>query len=130
MANRVGIVWSKAPEDALFELTSAYADVIIARIRERLRDWAIEILRFMQVNAPWQDITGAARASLSVKPGGNQYGSWLILAHGVPYGPYLEGINIRTGQPMMNAGQWSIIEPTIDIYAQRIWQDIWGEFQR
>lgn len=56
---------------------------------------------WMKENAPWQDQTGAARASLRAYVKGKR----IVLEHGVPYGYYLE---------MANQGQYSILFPAVD----------------
>ncbi len=127
---RAGVLWSKAPDEAFFELTSAYGDLIRTEVRARMKLWAKRVKAYMIENAPWEDQTGDARAGLGTEVGGNQHGSWLILFHSVPYGTYLEGFNPVTQSPMSNAGQWAIIEPTLDMLAPLLWNDIWKEFQR
>ena len=129
-SKNVGIVWSKTPEAALYELTSAYGDLIKLRMRETLRSWAKNVRQYMQANAPWQDRSSDARAGLNVAVGGNQFGTWLTLSHTVPYGTFLEGVNPESRAPMANAGKWSIIEPTVDVMSQKIWTDILGQFRR
>ncbi len=127
---RTGVFWDAAPEEVLFKLTTDYGDRIRREVRERMLIWAEIVRDFMVENAPWQDRSGKARAGLDTDVGGNQHGSWLILFHKVPYGVYLEGFNPDTQAPMAAAGRWAIIEPTIDIMAPLIWNDIWKEFQR
>lgn len=57
-----------------------------------------------QANAPWNDITGAARAGLSIDVSGNGAVATLTLYHTVYYGIYLE---LRWG------GRYAIIMPTL-----------------
>lgn len=81
---------------------------------ERLQQ---DMVEYAQQNAPWEDITGDARAELhspAITTSSNGDKS-IILAHGVDYGIYLE---------TMNGGQFAIIIPTIREFAGRVPQYI------
>jgi len=123
-SRQTGILWSKLPEDAFEELALAYEQTIKSELRAKMKAYAGEARRWMVQNAPWGDRSGAARSGLGSNVGGNQYGTWMVLFHTVPYGTYLEGINPATNQPMLNAGEFSIIEPAIDYFSKRIWSDV------
>lgn len=74
---------------------------------------AEELERYMKVNRPWQDRTGAAKANLSAKVSSSvlSYAQTIKLSHGVPYGIYLENSMGR---------RFAIIEPTIRIKGPEI----------
>lgn len=98
---------------------------VVAKLPERVqgdlraaRDAALERLRqdmvdFAQTNAPWEDVTGDARAelnspSITEAPNGDKS---IILAHGVEYGIYLE---------TMDGGALGIIPKTIEEFSGRL----------
>jgi hypothetical protein len=56
-------------------------------------------------NAPWTDRTGNARSSLRAEPELGPNVKAIDIAHGVPYGIWLE---------IANAGSYEIIVPTIE----------------
>ena len=81
---------------------------------------AEELEKYMKVNRPWQDRTGAARANLSAKVSSSMLGyvQRIELSHGVPYGGYLEYSMER---------RFAIIEPTIRIKCSELINDIRGK---
>ncbi len=124
------LVWKKLPADAFAELTEAYIREIEYRIFQIVKKWAPIIEAWMKDNAPWTDRTGNARAGLKANVFWI-FGRWtrLELSHRVRYGTYLEGHNPETDSPMLNAGKWSIIEPALDEFKDKIWADIIAEFR-
>jgi hypothetical protein len=64
----------------------------------------VKVLDYARQNAPWADRTGDARAKLSTKVRENKNSVVVRLAHGVPYGIFLE---------LCNSGRYAIIRPTI-----------------
>jgi hypothetical protein len=60
---------------------------------------------YAQSNAPWTDITGAARSSLTASVYEENGEVVLELAHGVDYGYWLE---------VIQDGQYAIIMPTLE----------------
>lgn len=81
---------------------------------------AEELETYMKANRPWHDRTGAARAGLSARATSSRmnYVQTIALAHGVPYGIYLE-------QAMEK--RFAIIEPTIRIKGPEIVNDLQGK---
>lgn len=81
---------------------------------------AREFEAYMKANRPWTDRTGAARANLSAKvqTSAKKYANTMQLAHGVPYGVYLEYSMER---------RFAIIEPTIRIKGPEIVSDLQGK---
>lgn len=82
---------------------------------------AEDLERYMKANHPWQNRTGAAEAGLSARVSSSRlnYVQTIELAHGVPYGVYLENSMER---------RFAIIEPTIRIKGPEIVNDLQGKF--
>lgn len=78
---------------------------------------AEELEKYMKANHPWRNRTGAAEAGLSAKVTSSpkNYVQRIRLAHGVPYGVYLEYSMER---------RYAIIEPTIRIKGPEIISDL------
>jgi ABC-type phosphate transport system permease subunit len=71
----------------------------------RLADnFALRITSWMQINAPWTDNTGEARARLKATASHMALTVLIAVAHGVPYGVYLE---------TMQAGRFAILVPAV-----------------
>lgn len=70
-----------------------------------------EAVNFAKLNAPWTDQTGNARSGLFADVGAENNGDqfWLILAHSVYYGIFLES---------RFSGRYAIIMPTINYIGQ------------
>lgn len=81
---------------------------------------AEDLEKYMKANRPWHDRTGAARAGLSARVTSSKmnYVQTITLAHGVPYGIYLE-------QAMEK--RFAIIEPTMRIKGPEIINDLQGK---
>jgi len=111
-----GFHWEKTPEEALGELGDAYASAIHRGVKAIVDRWAPEIENWMKQNAPWTDRTGNARQTLhtEVEEVVDEMVE-IIMAHGVYYGIYLE---------LCNAGRYAIINPALDHFAPKIWQDV------
>ena len=79
-----------------------------------------DLERYMKANHPWQNRTGAAEAGLSARVSSSRlnYVQTIELAHGVPYGVYLENSMER---------RFAIIEPTIRIKGPEIVNDLQGK---
>lgn len=68
---------------------------------------------YMKKNAPWIDRTGNARGSLHTRVEKGVSQQTLVLAHGMPYGIWLE---VRW------AGRYSIIRPTLPTLGNDVMQ--------
>lgn len=81
---------------------------------------AQDLEMYMKSNHPWQNRTGAAEAGLSARLSSSpkNYAQRIDLAHGVPYGVYLEYSMER---------RFAIIEPTIRIKGPEIVDDLKGK---
>jgi hypothetical protein len=120
-----GLTWDAPPEQVFGQMGRVYRDAVTRGVRAICDRYAPEIENWMMDNARWEDRTGDARQSLraAVEELTNGYIE-LLLAHGMFYGWYLEGINPNTMTPMANAGQWDIINPALDHFGPRIWDEI------
>lgn len=77
---------------------------------------------YAKLNAPWTDQTTNARNGLTAKSGRTGKTHWLVLAHRVPYGIYLE---------TRWAGRYAIIMPTlIDEIGPSVMQTLQGILDR
>lgn len=111
-----GFTWQVPPEDAFPEVARAYVLAVERMVWAVVQRWAPEVANYMKDNAPWTDRTGNARQGLYTDPEravGQLVRLWV--SHGVDYGIYLE---------LSNAGAYAIINPALDVFAHRIWQDI------
>lgn len=81
---------------------------------------AEDLERYMKANHPWKNRTGAAEAGLSAKVVSSRinFVQTITLAHGVPYGVYLENSMER---------RFAIIEPTIRLKGPEIINDLQGK---
>lgn len=111
-----GFTWQVPPQTAWEALAGNYRAAIERGIYAIAQRWAPEIESYMKSNAPWTDRTGNARQALYTAVH-QTVGVMveIILAHGVSYGIWLE---IRHG------GAYAIINPSIDYFSVRIWQDV------
>lgn len=124
-----GFTWKVPPQDVWPQGTAAYIAAIKRGVHGVMKRYEAEILTYMRTNAPWEDKTGAARQTLYTEvnpptPADVIKEIELIMAHGVFYGWYLENFNPVTNRPMMRPPRWQIIEPTLDYFGPRIWNDI------
>lgn len=75
-----------------------------------------EIEQYMKANAPWQDQTGQARATLKAEVlDVTGRAAFILLQHGVDYGIFLEA---------MQGGRFAIIGPTLDVFGPRIMREL------
>lgn len=109
-----GITWTVTPTQAITALAADYIARIEQGILDIANDFAPLIEAEMKREAPWNDITGSARAGLHTEVV-HTVGQMveIILAHGVEYGIWLE---VRFG------GRNQIIPPMLDLYGPIIWQ--------
>lgn len=104
MAFRAGLHWSTPPRTVAraCELHGARISVSVLEFAETLATLAE---REARQNAPWRDRTGAARRSLRAwVERERDHRVRLVLAHGVPYGVFLE---------LKQAGRWGVVLPTL-----------------
>lgn len=117
-----GFTWTVPPDKAFAELAQAYATAIQNLVVGVCQKFAAEIENWMKANAPWTDRTANARQSLhtAVEQTLGQLVT-LIMAHGMEYGWYLEGINPATMQAMQRGGLYAVVEPALDYWAPKVW---------
>lgn len=101
--SKSGVVWGKD------DLGPYYADMELRqggfRITPKLRALAARGVEHAQSNAPWRDITGAARRGLNAEIYKEGTNIILRLSHSVEYGKWLETIL---------DGQYATIMPTLE----------------
>ncbi|NDJ63283.1 MAG: hypothetical protein GYB67_19340 [Chloroflexi bacterium] len=107
--------WQVDPETALDAGQAAWMDDINQQLRLIAQTRADAIAAWMQANAPWQDVTGAARARLHTDVELLVEGLVIALDHGVDYGLFLE---------LMGAGEFAIIGPALDTWAPIVYDDL------
>jgi hypothetical protein len=87
-------------------------------VAEAMGQGAEEVESYAQMNAPWNDITGAARSGLTASVSLEDGEVVLELAHTVEHGYWLETIQ---------DGSYAIIMPTLEALGPRIIQDAGGQ---
>lgn len=100
---RARVVWQRDPKDLGRAVSEFGEKLVYHALVSYLQAHAAEIAQQMRREAIWQDRTGAARHKLvaSVETNGSQVS--LYLAHGVPYGVFLE---------LSHGGRYAIVGPT------------------
>lgn len=96
-----------------FSFNPADIQLSLARVDSRImagfamyaKTAAIKMQNYAKINRKWTDRTGDARRRLRCTAAQVQNGWKLTLAHGVPYGIYLE---------LAHEKRFAIIQPTID----------------
>lgn len=106
----MGFKWDVAPTDVFPQMAQKYTQAIFQSGRRIAYEQAAEMEAYAKTNAPWQDRTGAARASLSATVEETGPIGTIVLSHGVDYGIWLE---------VANGGRFAIIAPTIDAFGPR-----------
>jgi len=119
------ITWDIEPDKMIEQLTERYVAAIRQGISDIAKRRAPEITVWMQTNHPWVNRTGEAESRLNTTV--DQVEAEiveLLMAHGVTYGWYLEGVNPALMREMANAGRWAILAPAVDVWGPVIMQDI------
>lgn len=99
--NMVTLTWSPPIQDLGKALVTRFQRMMAA-IWRMAANMATRMLSWMQINAPWNDVTGMARARLQATSQALALGVMIMIAHGVDYGVFLE---------TMQAGRYAIINP-------------------
>lgn len=120
-----GLRWDVPPATAWEALAGNYRRAIEAGIKAIADFYKPQIENYMKQHAPWTDRTTNARSGLYTEVE-QMVGvmTQIILAHSVDYGFYLEGWDPVHQREMQNAGEWSIIAPSLDYFAPRVFADI------
>jgi hypothetical protein len=98
---RGGIVWV---DTTLFERLPRFPPALDDAVARMVDLFVPKSEAYMKQNAPWQDQTGNARATLNAKPDHGLVSHAIDVAHGMPYGIWLE---------VRFEGQYGIIPDTI-----------------
>lgn len=117
-----GIKWYSTPND-LGKRCIKYGDDQIDALVNRMDVRSLEIQAHMKRARPWNDRTGEARIKLhseGVKEGDKAV---IYLVTRAPHGVFLEQVLFRY------AGRLEIIRPTMDMYAQRIMNELKGAYR-
>lgn len=115
------VVWGGL--DAVFALPDRVGADLIHATDAALEQLQTDMVEFAQQNAPWNDVTGDARAELhspaiTTASDGTRT---VVLAHGVSYGVHLE---------TMDGGVWGVIPMTIREFESQLVQRIGDEVSR
>lgn len=86
-------------------------DMISAAVATTFKFYESQIENSAKTNAPWTDRTSNARNGLTARAGKNGNTHFVILAHQVPYGLFLE---------IKHSGANAIIMPTIDQFGPKV----------
>jgi len=97
------IVWSTSPSD-LADALERWGEKVLRAAQEAARILGPKLSESAQANAPWNDITGDARAGLGNVVLISDTDIKITLFHSVYYGIFLE---------VCNGGKYRIIVPTI-----------------
>lgn len=101
-----GFFWLQDTITGLFAV-----DSVVPHAEAILRQEAPEVLDYAKANAPWQDITGAARQGLGIDVSAEEEEIVLSLYHSVDYGLWLETIE---------NGKFATIMPTLEHFVSRL----------
>ncbi len=115
----IKIVWSKPLDEEIIPFLKNLPRDVIQIVEEILEDYTDDITNWMQVNAPWEDRTESARASLraQVQQGTKRIIRLLLFyealedERGHDYGKYLEN---------MQGGRFQILRPAMDEFFPQI----------
>ena len=118
--DKTRIVWVR---NEITPALEALPSKIRQQISKEFESQVPKVQSYMKRNAPWNDRTGNARATLAAEFMGDRYirRQAIRISHGVPYGIYLE---TRFAQ------KYAIITPTIRIEGDRIISEITGMLGR
>jgi hypothetical protein len=88
--------------------TRGHERAVIGSVNEFAMALAESLEAYAKQNAPWSDVSGAARATLTAAVARNGHLTTVSLAHGVYYGIYLE---------LKHAGRWGIVLRALEAHA-------------
>ena len=112
-----GIKWNFSPARLFEWLGDVRRRQIESGVKRVADRYSVEIEQWMKQNAPWQDRTGQARATLKAEViDVTGRAAIILLTHGTDYG----GLYLET----MQAGRFAIISPALDYFAPRLMRDL------
>lgn len=98
-------------EDTLSPALILAPELLMEEVEQIAEHFAPEILSYAKENAPWQDITGDARAGLEIEVAKDLDEVIITLYHTVDYGLWLE---------VIQSGKFATIMPTLEHYAHEV----------
>jgi len=102
-----GLVWERSPSQ-LADAIEKYAEDILILAHTAAEEIAKSMQEYAQSTAPWNDITGDARAGLLTTVIITSDSITIVLYHTVYYGLFLE---------VSNGGKYRVILPTVVTFA-------------
>ena len=105
----VNMVWVKDPVSAWMPGYRRWVDALHEYVGEVIRSFSTQIEEWMKTNAPFSDVTGAARRSLHVELEEYLEGYLLRFLYSIPiyYAVYLE---------YDHQGKFAILEPALNYW--------------
>lgn len=115
MPQTSGFRWQVPPNLAFPQLVERYSQAIFQTTNTIAHKHAADMEAWAKANAPWQDVTGAARANLKATVVETGQATEIVLAHGVDYGVWLE---------LAHGGKNAIITHAIDKFGPMLMRDL------
>ena len=97
--------------DSLTPKLKATPALIERAVKTTFRFYEAPVENSAKLNAPWTDRTTNARNGLTARSGKEGDAHFLVLAHQVPYGLWLE---------IAHSGDYAIIMPTIEEFGPKV----------
>ena len=125
-----GFRWTEPPDQVWPKGADAYVRAVRAGIHGVCQRWAPEIENWMKSNRPWTDRTSNAVQTLHAEVNPPSAAEVLdtielVMAHGVIYGYWLEGVNYLKGFTTTQQGRrYAVVLPALDHFGPLIWRDI------
>ena len=124
-----GFTWKVPPQDVWPQGTAAYIAAIRRGVHGVMLFYAPQIENWMRENAKWIDRSANARQTLyaqvdPMSPAEVVNTIELIMAQGVYYGWYLEGIRPDTMSRTRQGKKYAIVQPALDRFGDLIWAEI------
>ncbi len=106
--------WRSSPTQSVGRVIGGMVDALDDDVERELQAAGKDVLTYMRTSHAWRNRTGAAEKGLTVEPmtGLPEHTHGIRLAHGVPYGVFLE---------FKHGGRWGVIRPGMT-YAQTVVQ--------
>jgi len=104
-----------SPVDTWLPGTMRWLDSIQSAMQAIMDGMVPQIIKWMQENGPWDDVTGNAREQLSAQVEARPDGIVLVVFHGADYGIFLE---------LNNQGRNAILGRTVDVWGVRFWVEV------
>lgn len=98
-------------EDSLTDGVRKVGPFVDKFINATMRYYEPQLENYARINAPWTDQTANARNGLVAQSGKEGDTHFIVLAHRVPYGIWLE---VRW------SGRYAIIGPTVETYGPKV----------